>query len=57
MNSKIRVGVIGAGIMGEQYIRIYQDHPYATVVAVAARRQHRAQEMALRYGIASATDD
>jgi predicted dehydrogenase len=57
MSNKIRIGVIGAGIMGEQYIRIYQDHPYATVVAVAARRLERAQEVASRYGVAAATDD
>jgi predicted dehydrogenase len=57
MNQKIRVGVIGAGIMGQQYIRIYADHPYATVVAVAARRMEHAREVAEKYGIGVATDD
>ena len=57
MSDKIRVGVIGAGIMGEQYVRIYQDHPYAKVVAVAARRKERADEVAARYKIPHSTDD
>ncbi|SFR98584.1 Predicted dehydrogenase [Granulicella pectinivorans] len=57
MTEKIRIGVIGAGIMGQQYIRIYQDHPYATVVAVAARHRERAQDVADRYGVPRATDD
>jgi len=57
MTEKIRIGVIGAGIMGQQYIRIYQDHPYATVVAVAAKHLERAQDAATRYGVAVATDD
>jgi len=57
MNGKIRIGVIGAGIMGQQYIRIYSDHPYARVVAVAASRLERAQAAAARYGVPNATDD
>lgn len=56
-NNKIRVGVIGAGIMGEQYIRIYADHPYATVVAIAARRLERAKEIASKYSVPVGTDD
>lgn len=55
--SKIRVGVIGAGIMGEQYIRIYADHPYAEVTAVAARRPERAREIAAKYNVARSTDN
>lgn len=35
MPRKIRVGVIGLGIMGEQYTRIYSSHPFAEVTAVA----------------------
>lgn len=57
MSEKIRVGVIGAGIMGQQYIRIYQDHPYAKVVAVAAGYLQNAQEAAARHGVPVATDD
>ena len=57
MGEKIRVGVIGAGIMGQQYVRIYQDHPYAQVAAVAASRIESAEKVALQYGVAKATDD
>ena len=27
MEKKLRIGVIGLGIMGEQYVRIYQRYP------------------------------
>ena len=57
MTEKIRIGVIGAGIMGQQYARIYHDHPYATLEAVAARRVERASEVATRYAAPIATDD
>lgn len=57
MSAKIRVGVIGAGIMGAQYARIYADHPYATVTAIASRGLTNAQKVASEYGIASVTDD
>jgi len=57
MSETIRVGVIGAGIMGQQYIRIYQDHPYAKVVAIAAAHQEKADEVAARYGVSRATDN
>ncbi len=57
MRDKIRIGVIGAGIMGQQYIRIYQDHPYAQVVAVAAGHLENARKVASQFGIETATDD
>lgn len=37
--------------MGVQYVRIYQGHPYAEVVAVAARRPERASEVAAKYKV------
>lgn len=49
--------MIGLGIMGEQYVRVYQNHPYAEVVAVASRRLERAAEIAGRYGVARACGD
>ncbi|MBB5057918.1 putative dehydrogenase [Granulicella aggregans] len=57
MSDKIRMGVIGAGIMGQQYVRIYQDHPYARVTAVAASRIESAEKVALQYGVPTATAD
>lgn len=55
--SKIRVGVIGAGIMGQQYVRIYQDHPYAEVAAVASGKLENAEKVALQFEVPVATAD
>jgi predicted dehydrogenase len=57
MSGKIRIGVIGAGIMGQQYVRVYQDHPYAMVASLAAGHLERAQEVASRFGVGVATND
>lgn len=51
MDKKIRVGVIGLGIMGEQYTRIYHAHPYTEVAAIATRNPERLQQIGDRYGI------
>ncbi len=57
MSNKIRVGILGAGIMGKQYARIYQDCPYATVTAIAALRLESAENTATLYGIPLATNE
>ena len=46
---KVRIGIIGLGIMGELYVRIYASHPLATVVAVSSRRQSRLDEIMNKY--------
>jgi len=51
MADKVRIGVIGLGIMGEQYVRIYNAHPLATVTAVCTRRQERLDEVGEKHGI------
>jgi predicted dehydrogenase len=51
MTDKIRIGVIGLGIMGEQYARIYRAHPLAEVTAVCTRRRERLDEIGEKYGI------
>jgi predicted dehydrogenase len=51
MSNKIRVGVIGLGIMGEQYTRIYHAHPYAEVAAVATRNPKRLEQIGTQYGV------
>lgn len=48
---KVRIGVIGLGIMGQQYVRIYSAHPLAEVVAICARREDRLREIGDKYGI------
>jgi predicted dehydrogenase len=51
MTDKVRIGVVGLGIMGEQYVRIYNAHPLATVTAICTRRQERLDEIGDKYGI------
>lgn len=48
---QVRIGVIGLGIMGEQYVKIYSAHPLARVIAVSSRRQERVDEIRTRYAI------
>ncbi len=51
MEKKLRIGVIGLGIMGEQYVRIYQRYPLSEVVAVASRTPEKAAAIAEKYGV------
>jgi len=51
MTDKVRIGVIGLGIMGEQYARIYQAHPLAEVTAICTRRHERLDEIGDKYGV------
>jgi predicted dehydrogenase len=48
---RVRIGVIGLGIMGEQYVRIYQAHPSARVTAISTRRADRLAEIGDRHGV------
>lgn len=48
---KVRIGVIGLGIMGEQYVRIYHAHPYATVTAICTRRREQLDQIGDKYQI------
>lgn len=54
---QVRIGVIGLGIMGELYVRIYAAHPLARVVAVSSRRQSRVDEIKAQYGVESGYTD
>ena len=51
MADKVRIGVIGLGIMGEQYVRIYKAHPLATVTAICTRKRERLDEVGEKYGV------
>jgi predicted dehydrogenase len=51
MKDKVRIGVIGLGIMGEQYARIYHAHPLAVVTAVCNRSRERLDEVGEKYSI------
>lgn len=57
MTDKIRIGVIGLGIMGEQYVRIYQAHPLATVTALCTRSATKVEELGDKYGVTSRYSD
>jgi predicted dehydrogenase len=51
VTDRVRIGVIGLGIMGEQYVRIYQAHPAARITAISTRRADRLAEIGDRYGV------
>ncbi|MGH9700828.1 MAG: Gfo/Idh/MocA family protein [Candidatus Acidiferrales bacterium] len=54
---KVRIGVIGLGIMGELYVKIYAAHPLAQMTAVCSRRQSRVDEIQKRYGVEAGYTD
>ena len=51
MTDRLRIGVIGLGIMGEQYVRIYQAHPSTRVTAMCTRRPERLAEVGTRHEV------
>jgi predicted dehydrogenase len=51
MVDKVRIGVIGLGIMGEQYARIYRAHPLAEVTAICNHRRERLDDIGEKYHI------
>lgn len=53
----VRIGVIGLGIMGELYVKIYAAHPLAQMVAVSSRRQSRVDEVQKRYRVEAGYTD
>ncbi len=57
MTEKVTIGVIGLGIMGEQYVRIYNAHPLAEVVAICNRSPERLNTIGDKYGIATRYSD
>jgi len=54
---KLRFGVIGLGIMGRQYVKIYSGLAGTEVTAVADLNEKRAEEIGAQYGIASRYTD
>jgi predicted dehydrogenase len=55
--TKVRIGVMGLGIMGQQYVRIYQAHPLAEVTAVCNLGRKRLDEVGDRFGISARYTD
>jgi predicted dehydrogenase len=57
MTDRVRIGVIGLGIMGEQYTRIYSAHPLATVTAICNRSRGRLDEVGEKYSVTARHTD
>jgi predicted dehydrogenase len=49
---KIRIGIIGTGIMGDLYAKIYSAHPLSQVVAASSRNQAKIDDFVRRHHIA-----
>lgn len=48
---RLKIGVIGTGIMGEMYIRVYQEDPRTEVRAISNRGEDKLQAVGEKYGI------
>lgn len=53
---KVRIGVIGLGTMGRHYVKIFSEHPLASVVAVSAPRAEQVDEICSIYKTEGYTD-
>jgi predicted dehydrogenase len=51
MRDRVRLGIIGLGVMGSLYTKIYSAHPLAEVTAVCSLQQERVDEIRSRYGV------
>jgi predicted dehydrogenase len=52
----VRIGLIGLGIMGELYAKIYSACPFAELVAVSSRRAEKVAEYEQRFNVKGYTD-
>jgi len=51
MNTKLKMAIVGAGIWGENHIKIYNSHPLCEVVAVCDEKPGKAKTLASKMGI------
>ena len=54
--SKLRIAVIGAGILGSRHARVFHEQPESETVAVVDVNQERAQKIAALYNAKAYTD-
>jgi predicted dehydrogenase len=54
---RIRIGIIGTGIMADLYAKVYSAHPLAQVVAVSSRSQAKADEFLSRHHLRNGYTD
>ena len=57
MSSKVKLGIIGTGIIGKSHIRRYKEIPEADIVAVCDVNEAEAQRVAQEYGIGQVFTD
>ena len=48
---RVRVGLIGLGSNGEEFLRAYHEHPHAAVMAIATRNPERRATLSARYEV------
>ena len=56
-DKKIRVGIIGCGVIAKNHQQAFQAHPYAEVVGVVDVDIQRAQDFAAQWAIPNAYSD
>lgn len=54
---KVQIGIIGTGIMGDLYAKIYSAHPLSRVVAASSRNQSKLDDFLRRHQIANGYAD
>lgn len=53
---QVKIGIIGLGKMGRMCIRVFNENPFARVVALCARRQEQVDEAAAEFGVTGYVD-
>ena len=46
---KIKMGIVGLGVWGQTHASIYNEHPYAEVVAVCDKDEQALEKMKRKY--------
>lgn len=54
MNSKVKMAIVGAGIWGENHVKIYQEHPSSECVAICDQNFEKAKALAKKLNIPKA---
>lgn len=57
MKDKIRIGIVGAGVMGTKHARIYTEMSHACLVGIADINYDRAKAVAEQFGVKRAAKD
>lgn len=52
--SRIKIGIVGAGVWGETHAYLYDEHPQAELVAICDLNRDRAERLAKKFGVSKA---